>query len=248
MNIRQNIVALGMVVGVAAPVALSAGEGTDLIGGEQPNWGTDGNIVYTIAAPGFEPPLSSSSFATNSHQYKYSNDGAAFFAPLPLPAGALVVGLELEACDDDATGQVSGSVLVCPHRGDHSCTNHGWVYTGSTLADTPGCDGFFAFVNPPLTVDNLVNTYLVEVHPWPGIGNRFLSVLVSYKLQISPAPGSPTFPDVSPTFWAFREIEALAASGITQGFPDGTFRPTEPVTRAQMATFLARALGLHWPY
>jgi len=42
-------------------------------------------------------------------------------------------------------------------------------------------------------------------------------------------------------------MEALAASGITVGYSDGTFRPTNPVTRAQMATFLARALGLHWP-
>jgi hypothetical protein len=29
--------------------------------------------------------------------------------------------------------------------------------------------------------------------------------------------------------------------------PDGNFHPKDPVTRAQMATFLARALGLHWP-
>ena len=47
-------------------------------------------------------------------------------------------------------------------------------------------------------------------------------------------------------YWAFQHIEALAASKITTGFPDGTFRPTELVTRAQMATFLVRALGLHW--
>jgi hypothetical protein len=58
-------------------------------------------------------------------------------------------------------------------------------------------------------------------------------------------PGTFTF-DVAPDFWAFQYIEALAASEITTGFPDGTFHPTEPVTRAQMATFLVRALGLHW--
>ena len=57
-----------------------------------------------------------------------------------------------------------------------------------------------------------------------------------------------TFPDVAPGYWAFQAIEALAAAGITTGFPDGEFKPTNPVTRAQMATFLARALGLHHPY
>lgn len=72
-------------------------------------------------------------------------------------------------------------------------------------------------------------------------------ITFSYSLHVSPAPAVATFPDVDPSFWAFQYIEALAASAITQGFPDGTFRPLEPVTRAQMATFLARALGLHWP-
>lgn len=37
-------------------------------------------------------------------------------------------------------------------------------------------------------------------------------------------------------------IRAVAAAGITGGFPDGTFRPNEPVTRGQMATFLRRAM------
>ena len=53
--------------------------------------------------------------------------------------------------------------------------------------------------------------------------------------------------DVAPGFWAFQQIEALTAAGITTGFPDGTYRPFDPVTRAQMAAFLARALGMEWP-
>lgn len=40
------------------------------------------------------------------------------------------------------------------------------------------------------------------------------------------------------------ELEWLADSGITGGCAPDRFCPTSPVTRAQMATFLARALGL----
>ena len=40
------------------------------------------------------------------------------------------------------------------------------------------------------------------------------------------------------------EIDALAAAGITRGCRRGEFCPTEPVTRAQMAAFLVRALAL----
>ncbi len=35
-------------------------------------------------------------------------------------------------------------------------------------------------------------------------------------------------------------IDSIAEAGITTGFSDGTFRPEEPVTRAQMASFLDR--------
>jgi peptidoglycan hydrolase-like amidase len=39
-------------------------------------------------------------------------------------------------------------------------------------------------------------------------------------------------------------IAALAEAGVAAGYDDGTFRPGERITRAQMATFLARAIGL----
>jgi hypothetical protein len=44
----------------------------------------------------------------------------------------------------------------------------------------------------------------------------------------------------------FQFIEALAASRITSGCGGGNFCPDAPVTRGQMAVFLARALGLNF--
>lgn len=40
------------------------------------------------------------------------------------------------------------------------------------------------------------------------------------------------------------DIDRLAAMGLTRGCGDGRFCPHAPVTRAEMATFLSRALGL----
>ncbi|MFN3742453.1 MAG: S-layer homology domain-containing protein, partial [Anaerolineales bacterium] len=59
-----------------------------------------------------------------------------------------------------------------------------------------------------------------------------------------------TPPNVSPSFqdtsghWAEDWIEALKAAGITSGYPDGTYRPDNPVTRAEMAVFLVKAFNL----
>jgi CSLREA domain-containing protein len=48
----------------------------------------------------------------------------------------------------------------------------------------------------------------------------------------------PTFTDVGSSHWAFGYIEAIAEAGLTVGYPDGTYRPTNQVTRAEMAVFL----------
>jgi hypothetical protein len=47
---------------------------------------------------------------------------------------------------------------------------------------------------------------------------------------------------------AFQFVEALVASGITVGCGGGNYCPDAPLTRRQMAVFLSKALGLHWPW
>lgn len=41
--------------------------------------------------------------------------------------------------------------------------------------------------------------------------------------------------------WAQAYIEALAKRGVITGFPDGTFRPSDPVTRVQFAVIVNKA-------
>jgi ELWxxDGT repeat protein len=53
----------------------------------------------------------------------------------------------------------------------------------------------------------------------------------------------PTFADVPSNFWAWRFIEALAASGVTGGCGGGSFCPDALVNRAQMAIFVLTARG-----
>lgn len=56
-------------------------------------------------------------------------------------------------------------------------------------------------------------------------------------------PGGPVaFKDVPANYWAKAYIEALASQNIIAGFPDGSFKPNDPVTRAQFATIVTKAL------
>jgi hypothetical protein len=55
-----------------------------------------------------------------------------------------------------------------------------------------------------------------------------------------PAEQGEVFPDTDGVHGA--SIDKLAAIGVVTGRADGSYGPAEPVTRAQMATFIARAL------
>ncbi|MBV7411531.1 S-layer homology domain-containing protein [Dermabacteraceae bacterium TAE3-ERU27] len=55
-------------------------------------------------------------------------------------------------------------------------------------------------------------------------------------------PLRPSFQDVPRSHLFYREIEFLAQTGISTGWPDRTFRPDLAVTRADMAVFLVRFL------
>jgi hypothetical protein len=80
-----------------------------------------------------------------------------------------------------------------------------------------------------------------------GSAVRFGGMNVWFLRQVSPKPASATFGDVPTGHWAFQFIEALADSSITIGCGGGNYCPDQAVTRAEMATFLARAFGLNWP-
>lgn len=62
-------------------------------------------------------------------------------------------------------------------------------------------------------------------------------------LRYSASFVGPSFRDVEGTAHE-TAVDAFAAAGVVEGYPDGTFGPHQPVTRAQMATYLAQALQL----
>lgn len=49
---------------------------------------------------------------------------------------------------------------------------------------------------------------------------------------------APSFPD-TPSSWYNKAINAVVARGIMQGYPDGTFRPNSPITRAEFTKMIA---------
>ncbi|WP_053104177.1 leucine-rich repeat domain-containing protein [Bacillus sp. FJAT-27231] len=53
------------------------------------------------------------------------------------------------------------------------------------------------------------------------------------------------FKDVPSDHWAINEIKQLNSKGIINGFPDGTFKPSQNVTKAQAAIMVAKAMNIN---
>jgi len=67
--------------------------------------------------------------------------------------------------------------------------------------------------------------------------------VMAQRMFLHAAVGVHSFTDVLNTHWAWAYIEAVAESGVSEGYPGGAYRPTQTVTRDQMATYIARALA-----
>jgi hypothetical protein len=162
-----------------------------------------------------------------------------------IPNGAQIERIELRACDTDAVNQVVLNFGPCP-TGGTACTLAGTAATGG--AAVPGCSNFSTTLTTPVIVDNQATPILVSVSTGATSTTTFSTVKFYYRLRVSAAPATATFPvDVPTGHPFFRFVEAMAASGVTGGCGPGAFCPDSPVTRGQMAVFLATALGLHFP-
>lgn len=77
--------------------------------------------------------------------------------------------------------------------------------------------------------------------PNEAITRAELAAMLAQFAEIDTAKGT-KFTDVSAKHWAAEAIAIVEKLGWIEGYPDGTFRPDETLTRAEMVTMLNRAL------
>ena len=69
-----------------------------------------------------------------------------------------------------------------------------------------------------------------------------LLVLVAFVLTTMVASANP-FSDVPFSHWAYDAVNKLAAKGLLQGYPDGTYKGEKHVTRYALAMVTAKMLA-----
>jgi hypothetical protein len=167
-----------------------------------------------------------------------------------LPTGTLIYFLDLYYYDNDPVWTIDAKLQA--YSGTTAVDN---VVVASSPTLAPGFGYAIGDISAtPYTVNNDVEygggaslAVLIDIYQ-TGPNLRFRGVDIWWGRQVSPPPAMATFSDVLTTSPQFRFVEALYAAGITAGCGGGKYCPNDPVTRGQMAVFLAQALGLHFPF
>lgn len=104
---------------------------------------------------------------------------------------------------------------------DQAIHSHAWV--SRTYRETDHTDPYDYFQAHGKTMDDFIADVKKELIP-----------VSESKLT--------NFPDVPAGHWAEGFISAVTQAGIMKGYPDGMFRPDQPVTRAELAAVVNHLL------
>lgn len=245
----ETLVAMGFPPD-AAGVSIAKGALLDQrAGGPAPEeFGTSASSYSMIPGNHFMPRATSSfgTFTGRGDIFYVSGD-PAYDAQLDIPTGAQLRSVRWWGHDNNAADLLFFVMRSCLPVGGAGFPDTTTFASGGS-AGTPG-DVFGVITLPAaITIANQNCHYHVRV-VWPASGNtlRLYKVSAEWRRQVSPAPAVATFTDVPVGHPQRQFIEALSASGVTGGCTATTYCPDAPLTRGQMAVFLAVALGLHWP-
>ena len=244
MSRRRLPIRLGFLILVFAALSLAAPTFAQTFG---PN-----DQVLTIGSAEFHPTLFNQPFTYTGPSFYLGGIGN-YAAPLNLPDGAEITQMCLYSYDPDGEGTDAKIFAMKLPAGGQEAGLH--IVEGSDVAEHFNI-GYGTVCTDPMSytvhsdadldgqgVRHLAHVVYVETHTSTQLGG----VRITWHRKVSDPPATATFADVPVGGFGFAQIEALAASGVTSGCGGGKFCPNQTVTRAQMAIFLAKALGLYWP-
>lgn len=127
------------------------------------------------------------------------------------------------------------------------------IYTGAKCVLGTQSSIYFSDMEPThfaydavqyLTSQDIINGYIDGTfRPTQSVTRGQAAAIINRVLQYTPK-NSISFKDVSSGHIFAKDIAAMKELGIIQGFVDGTYRPNDTMTRAQMAVIVKNAFNL----
>lgn len=95
-----------------------------------------------------------------------------------------------------------------------------------------------------LTHYDIINGYPDgEFKPENNLTRAEFAALIRRFTELDDADTENVFPDVEEDMWAYEDIMAISKAGLIEGYEDGTFRPENDITRAEVMTIINKILG-----
>jgi len=200
-----------------------------------------GSSQTTVSALVFFPGFSDEPYNTSGSLGRFGevNRDEHFYAQLDLPFGAVIDFIALNNFNDGTPNVI---LLTLAFRNEN-----GALGTIATIGNTGHASWSTDFSATPLNyLYDFALPLILDVEITSSASMQFFgNVRVGWHRSVSTPPVSAYFGDVPMNHPFFQFISALYYSGITGGCQ--TSPPLYcPVTRGQMAVFLAKALGLNW--
>lgn len=210
-------------------------------------------VSFAQQAPPLELPVlfvSPQEFVGKEHlemfyQFGSAREGSAsriYYANLNLPEGSRVVWAEVEYCHypEKVTPPDTTYMTVQVHTG--SIENN---TIGITGAPAPcGRWGRAIWSYAPVDTKRGLPQF-AELYFGHDTGiELFGGLRIFYQLGVPEPPSIATFTDVPTGHPFFRFVEAVHNTGAIAGCGNGRYCPDAPVTRGQLAVFLAAIFGL----
>lgn len=231
------------------------------------NWSSTGPSVTAATTAGSGTSPGSSGGSTSSPQAVDTTTGSASVAPGLGGKISLGSDVSIEIPSDALNGTANVTVTIKKVNSPPAIPA-GFSLQGNVFEFTVGGNASYSF-NKPVTLtftydpDSLADGEIPAIYyydevsaQWVSLGgdisgdtitvtvDHFTKFAVLTKEVTPPAEQQPQFSDVPASYWASDVINKLSGQGYINGYPDGSFRPDNSISRAEFATVLVKAFKL----
>lgn len=180
--------------------------------------------------------------------FHHAGEGSAFFGGAKTAScGTLLRWYNEQGLTVPKKEVQPGDIVILNFSGTPETQHCGLVVDRTVVWDS------FGNVNKPDSFFRVSSIKTIEGNTSPGeegsqdnggcvaLKTRHISQIVEicrpkYKEEVKPV-----IPDDDySTHWAVKDIDLAIERGLMKGYPDGTFKPDKPVTRAELAVVLNR--------
>ncbi len=139
--------------------------------------------------------------------------------------GSKYIGARRYIEDDKAVAELA----VLPKGQYHDVPATYWAYKSITTLSKKG----------------VMNGYeYSQFKPGKSVTRAEAATMVANALKLKSSSKQSRFKDVSNSFWGVGPINAVKEAGILGGYPDGTFKPNQEMTREEIAALIAKTFVL----